>query len=105
MQRQAKFRASTLDFMPAPTEHNGMKVSARQHAAPPEPSPARPAPEGACIRAILGPTNTGKTHLALERMLAHDSGIIGCPLRRLARENYERMVQTKGVSAVAFITG
>lgn len=105
MQRQAKFRASTLDFMPAPTEHNGMKVSARQHAAPPEPSPARPAPEGACIRAILGPTNTGKTHLALERMLAHDSGIIGFPLRLLARENYERMVQAKGVRAVALITG
>ncbi|MFT8368057.1 MAG: helicase-related protein, partial [Acetobacter papayae] len=82
-----------------------MKVSARQHAAPPEPSPARPAPEGACIRAILGPTNTGKTHLALERMLAHDSGIIGFPLRLLARENYERMVQAKGVRAVALITG
>lgn len=82
-----------------------MKVSARPPAAPPEPSPARPAPEGACVRAILGPTNTGKTHLALERMLAHDSGIIGFPLRLLARENYERMVQAKGVRAVALITG
>lgn len=91
--------------MAAPTEHEDMKVSARLPAAPPEPSPARPAPEGGCVRAILGPTNTGKTHLALERMLAHHSGIIGFPLRLLARENYERMVQAKGVRAVALITG
>ncbi|MFT9026050.1 MAG: helicase-related protein [Acetobacter indonesiensis] len=57
------------------------------------------------VRAILGPTNTGKTHLALERMLAHSSGIMGFPLRLLARENYERMVKLKGVRAVALITG
>ena len=57
------------------------------------------------VRAILGPTNTGKTHLAIERMLAHSSGIIGFPLRLLARENYERMVARKGKNAVALITG
>ena len=49
------------------------------------------------VRAVLGPTNTGKTHLAIERMLAHASGIIGFPLRLLARENYDRMVARKGV--------
>lgn len=57
------------------------------------------------VRAILGPTNTGKTHLALERMLAHASGVIGFPLRLLARENYDRMVRLKGVRSVALITG
>ena len=57
------------------------------------------------VRAILGPTNTGKTHLALERMLAHSSGIIGFPLRLLARENYDRMVKIKGERYVALITG
>lgn len=57
------------------------------------------------IRAILGPTNTGKTHLALERMLAYSSGIIGFPLRLLARENYEKMVSQKGEKYVALITG
>lgn len=61
--------------------------------------------EHAPVRAILGPTNTGKTHLALERMLAHSSGIIGFPLRLLARENYDRMVRLKGVRSVALITG
>ncbi|MDG6094670.1 DNA helicase [Acetobacter sp. AN02] len=57
------------------------------------------------VRAILGPTNTGKTHLALERMLSHSSGIIGFPLRLLARENYDRMVSLKGADHVALITG
>jgi ATP-dependent RNA helicase SUPV3L1/SUV3 len=57
------------------------------------------------VKAILGPTNTGKTHLAIERMLAHHSGIIGFPLRLLARENYDRMVAAKGVRNVALITG
>ena len=57
------------------------------------------------VRAVLGPTNTGKTHLAMERMLAHSSGIIGFPLRLLARENYDRMVLRKGVRNVALITG
>jgi len=57
------------------------------------------------ISAILGPTNTGKTHLAMERMLAHGSGVIGFPLRLLARENYDRAVLAKGVDQVALITG
>ena len=57
------------------------------------------------VKAVLGPTNTGKTHLAIERLLAHSSGIIGFPLRLLARENYDRMVARKGVKNVALITG
>ena len=57
------------------------------------------------VRAVLGPTNTGKTHLAITRMLAHASGIIGFPLRLLARENYDRMVAVKGERHVALITG
>jgi ATP-dependent RNA helicase SUPV3L1/SUV3 len=57
------------------------------------------------VRAVHGPTNTGKTHLAIERLLAHASGIIGFPLRLLARENYDRMVAAKGVRHVALITG
>ena len=57
------------------------------------------------IVAVLGPTNTGKTHYAMERMLAHTSGIIGFPLRLLARENYDRAVKAKGANQVALITG
>src|ERR1700760_1769498 len=55
--------------------------------------------------AVLGPTNTGKTHLAIERMLGHKSGMIGVPLRLLARENYDRIVKLRGARAVALITG
>jgi ATP-dependent RNA helicase SUPV3L1/SUV3 len=57
------------------------------------------------VLAVLGPTNTGKTHLALERMLGHASGMIGFPLRLLARENYDRIVRAKGTASVALITG
>jgi ATP-dependent RNA helicase SUPV3L1/SUV3 len=57
------------------------------------------------VRAVLGPTNTGKTHLAITRLLGHATGIIGFPLRLLARENYERMVADKGARHVALITG
>jgi ATP-dependent RNA helicase SUPV3L1/SUV3 len=57
------------------------------------------------IVAVLGPTNTGKTHLAIERMLGHQSGMIGFPLRLLARENYDRIVRIKGARQVALITG
>src|ERR1700735_2459608 len=57
------------------------------------------------VRAVLGPTNTGKTHLAMARLLAYASGIIGFPLRLLARENYDRMVARKGEKNVALITG
>ena len=55
--------------------------------------------------AVLGPTNTGKTHLAVERMLGHASGMIGLPLRLLAREIYDRIVRLRGARAVALITG
>jgi ATP-dependent RNA helicase SUPV3L1/SUV3 len=57
------------------------------------------------VTAILGPTNTGKTHLAIERLVAHDSGVIGLPLRLLAREVYQRVIERVGVDAVALITG
>ncbi|MBM3505204.1 MAG: disulfide oxidoreductase [Alphaproteobacteria bacterium] len=57
------------------------------------------------VLAVLGPTNTGKTHFAVERMLGHDSGIIGLPLRLLAREVYDRIVALKGKTRVALITG
>ena len=57
------------------------------------------------IFAVLGPTNTGKTHFAMERMLGHDSGMIGFPLRLLARENYDRALRIKGAGQVALITG
>lgn len=60
---------------------------------------------GAGVTAVLGPTNTGKTHLAIERMLAHSSGLIGLPLRLLAREVYNKLVARAGVDSVALITG
>lgn len=57
------------------------------------------------VTAVLGPTNTGKTHLAIERMVAHPTGMIGLPLRLLAREVYSRVVEKVGVEAVALVTG
>jgi len=57
------------------------------------------------VTAVLGPTNTGKTHLAVERMLGHASGMIGLPLRLLAREIYDRIVKLRGARMVALITG
>src|ERR1700728_833230 len=60
---------------------------------------------GSGVTAVLGPTNTGKTHLAIERMLAHSSGLIGLPLRLLAREVYNSAVERVGAEAVALITG
>jgi ATP-dependent RNA helicase SUPV3L1/SUV3 len=60
---------------------------------------------GRGVTAVLGPTNTGKTHLAIERMLAHDVGIIGLPLRLLAREVYDKIVARIGANKVALITG
>ncbi|MDP1641058.1 MAG: phosphonate-binding protein, partial [Phenylobacterium sp.] len=65
-------------------------------------------PSGAApsrLVAVLGPTNTGKTHLAVERMLGHASGMIGLPLRLLAREIYDRIVKLRGARSVALITG
>ncbi len=65
-------------------------------------------PSGAApsrLVAVLGPTNTGKTHLAVERMLGHASGMIGLPLRLLAREVYDRIAKLRGHRAVALVTG
>ncbi|WP_121631582.1 helicase-related protein [Tropicibacter alexandrii] len=61
--------------------------------------------QGARIAAVLGPTNTGKTHYAIERMLARRTGVIGLPLRLLAREVYDRIVAVRGPSVVALVTG
>ncbi len=70
------------------------------------PQPNRSArARGAGVTAVLGPTNTGKTHLAIERMLAHSSGMIGLPLRLLAREVYNKVTDRVGADAVALITG
>ncbi len=70
------------------------------------PQPARTSrARGAGVTAVLGPTNTGKTHLAIERMLAHSSGMIGLPLRLLAREVYNKVANRAGKDAVALITG
>ncbi|MBA8907050.1 helicase-related protein [Aminobacter ciceronei] len=60
---------------------------------------------GRDVTAVLGPTNTGKTHLAIERMVAHESGIIGLPLRLLAREVYGRLCEKVGAHKVALVTG
>ena len=57
------------------------------------------------VKALLGPTNTGKTYLAVEKMLTYRTGMIGFPLRLLARENYDKIVRIKGEGAVALITG
>ncbi|MEB2847550.1 helicase [Rhizobiales bacterium RZME27] len=60
---------------------------------------------GRGVTAVLGPTNTGKTHFAIERMVAHGSGVIGLPLRLLAREVYGRLVEKVGHHNVALVTG
>ncbi len=60
---------------------------------------------GRGVTAVLGPTNTGKTHLAIERLLAHEVGVIGLPLRLLAREVYDKIVARIGPAQVALITG
>ena len=57
------------------------------------------------VTAVLGPTNTGKTHIAIERMLQYPTGIIGLPLRLLAREVYNKIVERVGANSVALITG
>src|SRR4029453_11529171 len=60
---------------------------------------------GNVLTALLGPTNTGKTHRAIERMLEHESGMIGLPLRLLARELYDRVSMRLGEQAVALCPG
>src|SRR5688572_9995985 len=69
------------------------------------PAARDPRARGAGVTAVLGPTNTGKTHLAIERMVAHSSGVIGLPLRLLAREVYNKVVDRVGAESVALITG
>jgi ATP-dependent RNA helicase SUPV3L1/SUV3 len=69
------------------------------------PAPREARARGYGVTAVLGPTNTGKTHLAIERMLAHSSGIIGLPLRLLAREVYNKVADRVGADAVALVTG
>src|SRR3546814_4997954 len=64
-----------------------------------------PSPSSHPVKAVLGPTNTGKTHLAVERLTAHASGMMGFPLRLLAREVYDRVVAIKGPAEVALVTG
>src|SRR5439155_25074711 len=85
-------RAQTLDLgLPSP-HVRGSQSSNPMTSRPP-------------ATAVLGPTNTGKTHLAVERMLAHGAGMIGLPLRLLAREIYDRVKAKVGDGAVALITG
>ncbi|QIB34801.1 helicase-related protein [Ancylobacter pratisalsi] len=69
------------------------------------PKPLPPSLRARGVTAVLGPTNTGKTSLAIDRMLAHSSGLIGLPLRLLAREVYGRLVERAGVDSVALVTG
>ena len=71
-----------------------------------QPQPREPLVlSGRDVIAVLGPTNTGKTHLAIERMVAHQSGVIGLPLRLLAREVYQRVCDRVGAANVALVTG
>ena len=69
------------------------------------PAPRGVRNRGTGVTAVLGPTNTGKTHLAIERMLGHSSGVIGLPLRLLAREVYNKISARAGAENVALITG
>src|SRR3984893_990583 len=97
--------------MPHPPSAPAAEVRAGRHAgllmpisfSPPVDRDLRA--RGAGVTAVLGPTNTGKTHLGIERMLAHSSGLIGLPLRLLAREVYNRAVERVGADAVALVTG
>lgn len=84
-----------MGIMPATFRHMAPRIPAQ---------PRRPAHTGV-VKAVLGPTNTGKTHLAIERLCAHSSGAIGFPLRLLAREVYDRVCAIKGADNVALITG
>ncbi|MCB4767599.1 helicase [Ancylobacter sp. Lp-2] len=78
-------------------------IARAANAASLNPLPPRLRARG--VTAVLGPTNTGKTHLAIERMLGHSSGLIGLPLRLLAREVYQRLVERAGADQVALVTG
>src|ERR1700729_2279619 len=97
--------------MPHPPSAPAAEARAGRHAGPLMPISFSPPADrdlrarGAGVTAVLGPTNTGKTHLAIERMLSHSSGLIGLPLRLLAREVYNRAVERVGADSVALITG
>lgn len=84
--KQKRRRAASWDFMSSSISNQALPSSGQ-------------------LTALLGPTNTGKTYQAVERMLAHHSGIMGFPLRLLARENYDRIAALKGVQSVALVTG
>ena len=78
---------------------------AQQRQSCEQPGATMAMPNSPAVRAVLGPTNTGKTHLAVERLCAHSSGMMGFPLRLLAREVYDRVVAIKGERQVALVTG
>ncbi|MFC6495543.1 helicase-related protein [Ancylobacter dichloromethanicus] len=82
-----------------------MNIAAPQAHLRPDTRPLLPAQRARGVTAVLGPTNTGKTSLAIERMLGHSSGLIGLPLRLLAREVYGKLVERAGEHNVALITG
>src|SRR5437879_3054074 len=91
-------------FGPPPPRSRGGTGTLRSPGALPHSLMMAPRSD-APVRAILGPTNTGKTHLAIERMCGHSSGVIGFPLRLLAREVYDRVVAMKSERQVALLTG
>ncbi len=95
--------------MPEAVQRPGLARTTENYASPsmnvsPKPELSA-ASRGRNVVAVLGPTNTGKTHLAIERMLAHPTGMIGLPLRLLAREVYGKIVKRVGADQVALITG
>ena len=87
--------------LPPPQALRAARLPAARLSAAPLPASAR----ARGVTAVLGPTNTGKTHMAIERMLTHSSGAIGLPLRLLAREVYNRVVEKVGAQHVALVTG
>src|SRR6478672_5345928 len=99
----AQFRSSSRPAFPRddlprtlPSGRRSLKLSRRS---------LPPSLRARSVTAVLGPTNTGKTHLAIERMLGHETGMIGLPLRLLAREVYGRVVERAGAHNVALVTG
>ena len=95
-----RFRLHT-SIMPARTPHRSTVSTSRPTTADQRSGRS----DDARVTVVLGPTNTGKTHLALERMTGYATGMIGFPLRLLARENYDRLVARHGAGKVGLITG
>jgi hypothetical protein len=81
----------------------GPRTTETKKSMSPLPPGSRAAARTAGVAAVLGPTNTGKTHHAIERMLSFPTGLIGLPLRLLAREVYTRVVEKVGAGAVALM--